>query len=154
MADNEKVICRVPFRHEVIHICEHLVAACSDFRFEDGICKVKRVLDIKGSDSLFLPGGIRVINDPVTEQYAHDKIELLIGAHGIKKFHGFNHAECGDYKKAGISFDDFDREQEFHFSELHQAGGKVHLWFPKIKIQLAYARISRNRKHIEFVEVE
>lgn len=151
---DEKAICRLPFRHEGIHICDYLISSCSDFRFEKGINKLLRVLGIEESDGIKIPGGIKAVNDPATEEYIRGKIGLLIEAHGTKNFLGINHSNCGDYAKFGFAFTDFDEEQSFHFAELRKAKAKINRWFPGLNVHLIYARISKNKRHIEFVEVE
>jgi len=151
----EKIICRAPFPYGEVHACSNLICYCSDFRFRRAIEKLERVLGIHlNCDGLQIPGSIKSVNDENGEGPVSGWIEVLHKLHGAKNIFIIAHAaKCGAYAESGIRFESEEDEQSFHEGELRKARGLIEGIILGARVRMIYARLSQNRRQVEFVEI-
>jgi hypothetical protein len=151
----EKIICRAPFPYGDIHRCSNLIIFCSDFRFRRAIEKLERVLEIHlNCDGLQIPGSIKSVNEESGDGMVSGWIEVLHKLHGAKNIFIIAHsAKCGAYTESGVQFTSEEEEQLFHEGELRKASGLIRQIILGAKVRMIYARLSKNRRQVEFVEI-
>lgn len=70
---------------------------------------------------------------------AHEKL------HPLEKIILVNHSNCGAYRLSGITFDDPEKEEEFHRKELKRAAAVVKNVLPSVKVEVHYFLKSEQR---------
>ncbi len=141
------------------HTCDHLIVLCSDFRFGKANLKFLKEEGIDVYDEIRIPGGIKSLVDSIgsfidEESFVFNWIKFFHFKHKVRLVHLVSHANCGKYIADGIVFDDDEAEELFHRRQLFVAGGFLEQSFPKIRTFLHYAKMSKNRKKVEYVKVE
>lgn len=140
------------FKFQGVHHCEAVVLSCIDFRFWKEITEfVEKELKIISYDFPSLPGAAKAINACQNNQeLAMRCIGIPVDLHQVKKAIIVNHWDCGAYG-GSKSFESPERELEFHQEELKKAKEKIKSEYPQLEVITILAKISDDKKRIEFL---
>lgn len=147
-----RVFCKIIFLFLGIYTCDYLVVMCSDFRFDRGNRKLRRAENISCADEIKIPGSIMSIIE--RNSLVMEWLLFFYEKHKIKTIYLVTHANCGWCAEHGASFENNDGEEQlYHKDQLRMARQIVNELLPEVKVSLRYARLSPNRRLIEYIEV-
>lgn len=93
-------------------------------------------------------GGAKKLSSPDDGGQRKNLLRDIRDAHSIHTFGLMilvNHSICGKYKLSGRSFDDPQREKEFHTEELKKATEVIKKEFPNLAVEIHYFLKSEQR---------
>lgn len=130
------------------HSVEAVAIECIDHRFStsDGDRKaIRRALGTDDVEFIQIAGGAgcfaSIDNTVKSAEHAKIALDVAIGKHRAGKILLTNHTECGAYGLAGHMFTDFQKEMEFHTSELQKAKEVVQSLYPEKKVLAGFMMI-------------
>ena len=145
---------KIPFKYKNIHSCEAVVLTCIDFRFwRETMELIEKELGIKNFDFPSLPGGVKAINEYLSDgDLAMKCIGVPCDLHHVKKIVLVNHEDCGAYG-GSAKFSDSEAEMEFHTGELKKAKEKILSKYPGREVILIYAKLADSGGNIELLTI-
>lgn len=148
MLNQDGIIATLPF---VQNDCEAIVAMPISFNFmEEMIGCVRVSLGIKTFDLLGIPGFSRRFSQE--SKVVLNTIDLAVGHHKVNHIVIFQHVDFHNNGKS-TRFESPLEEDYSHKRGLVESLKKVRELYPKIKITLIYARLSKNQGEIEFSKI-
>ncbi|HPN96777.1 MAG TPA: hypothetical protein PLK35_03345 [Candidatus Moranbacteria bacterium] len=147
---------KTDFKFKNVHSCEAVVLTCIDFRFwRETLEFVEKELGIKTFDFPSLPGSAKAINECLNDtDLAMQCINVPCDLHHAKKIVIVNHEDCGAYGGSAKFSGDAKAEINFHENELKKAKEKIMEKYPDKEVILAYAKLSEDKKNIEFLTIK
>ena len=134
-----------------------VVITCLSFRFRSLTeAAVLRTFGIKDYDLISLAGGAKNISSPgfaSRRRAVMSDIALAVEKHRVGRIILLNHQTCSKYAAAGHVFgvSERERERQFHYGELREAGRRTKKKFPDAEVLLGYLAVTSGGVVIESV---